>query len=242
MVMLLLDRPFDGALLGGDVELDLRNIGPKVWPRLLSECRSPDLRLYHVTVTSLEGIERLNTVKRLTLEWAPKVSDLSPLFKLRALTSLSIFDVPKARALDGIEELTGLISLSLSGSRGALTPKMRLTSLEPITRISGLTRFSLANASVENDDITVLARCLALEHLSLSNQFERSQVAFLAKKMNHRLVEPISAGFETNLECEKCRGHKFMFAGRRMPILCRSCDATRFEKLLSEFERLVRDA
>ena len=71
---------------------------------------------------------------------------------------------------------------------------------------------------------------------------ERSQVASLAKQMNHRLVAPISAGFKTNLECEKCRGRKFMFAGRRMPILCRSCGAARYEKLFSEFECLVRDA
>jgi hypothetical protein len=240
--MLLLDRPFDDAQLGATVELDLRNVGPRVWPRVLSECRSPDLSLYHLTVASLEGIERLRSVKRLTLKWATKVSDLSPVFKLRGLTSLSIFDVPKVRNLDGIEALTELASLKLSGSRGALTPKMRLASLEPVTRIPGLTRFSLANARLDTDDITVLARCSTLRYLSLPNQFERRQFAFLAKRMNHSLAQPITAGFETNLECKKCHGHKFMFAGRRMPFLCRSCDAVRHDKYLSEFERLVHDA
>jgi hypothetical protein len=60
--------------------------------------------------------------------------------------------------------------------------------------------------------------------------------------MNRRLVEAISAGFETTLACEKCHGRKYMFSGRRMPILCRSCDKARFEKYSSEFKRLVRDA
>jgi hypothetical protein len=242
MAMLLLDRPFEDAQLSSGTDLDLRNVGPKVWPRVLSECRSADLRLYHVTTTSLEGIEQLAGVKRLTLEWAPKVADLTPLFRMHGLACLSVFDVPKVRDLEGIEQLTELVELNLSGSRGALTPKMRITSLEPITRMPSLTRFSLANTRLDDDDITVLARCPKLQYLHLSNQFERTQVAFLAKAMNRRLVEAISAGFETTLACEKCHGRKYMFSGRRMPILCRSCDKARFEKYSSEFKRLVRDA
>ncbi len=242
MVTLLLDRPFDDAEFNGAAELDLRNIGPKVWPRVLAGCRSKALRLYHVTLPSLEGIERLDSVEDLAIEWVPKLTDLSPVFKLRGLTSLSVFDVPKVRHLDGIEELTGLTSLKLSGNRGSLTPKMQLSTLEPVTRIPGLTRFSLTNARLDDDDITVLARCSKLEHLHLSSQFERGQRAFLAKRLNHQLAEPITAGFGTNIECSKCHGGKFIFSGRRMPILCPSCDRARYEKHLAEFERLVQDA
>ena len=114
--MLLLDRPFEEAQLGANAELDLRNIAPKVWPVLLSECCSTDLRLYHITLPSLEGIERLASVRRLTLEWATRISDIAPVYKLRHLVSLSIFDFAKLRHLDGIESLTELEELNLSGS------------------------------------------------------------------------------------------------------------------------------
>ena len=242
MAMLLLDRPFVEAHLGATAELDLRNVGPKVWPVVLSGCRALDLRLYHITLTSLDGIERLVSVRRLTLEWAPKVADIASLFNLRQLTSLSIIDFAKLRQLDGIESLSELVELNLSGSRGALTPRLRLKSIGPVGRLRGLVSFSLANAQLEDDDITVLARCSNLRELHLSRQFERSQVAFLAKHLNAQLVEPLSACFVTNLKCETCEGNRFMFHGRRMPILCRSCDAPGFERYVSEFARLVRDA
>src|SRR5512141_2503480 len=101
--MLLLDRPFEEAQLRANAELDLRNIGPKVWPVILSECHAADLRLYHITLNSLDGIERLVSVRRLILEWATKISDISPAYKLRHLASLSIFDFARLRHLDGIE-------------------------------------------------------------------------------------------------------------------------------------------
>jgi hypothetical protein len=239
MTMLLLDRPFSEVQLAESEVLDLRNVGAKVWPTVLSICRASDLRLYHLTMPSLEGIERLISAKRLTLEWASKISDLNPVLKLRELTSLSIFDFPKLRHLDGIEALTDLNELQLSGSRGAITPPLRLASIEPVTRIPSLAKFSLANAKLDDDDVTALARCSSLKHLQLSNQFERAQVAFLAKRLNPQLAEPLAAFFDTNLKCEKCNGHKIMFVGRRMPVLCRSCDSVRFEKYVSEFERLV---
>lgn len=240
--MLLLDRPFEETALSAASQLDLRNIGPKIWPMVLSNCRTTDLRLYHITLPSIEGIERLASIKHLTLEWATKVSDVSPIFKLTGLTNLSIFDFPKLRQLEGIEALSSLCELSLSGSRGALTPKLKLTSIEPVARLRGLISFSLANAQLDDDDITPLARCKTLKHLNLSNQFERSQVAYLANRLNSQLVEPLSAYRETHIPCESCGANKSMFTGRRMPILCRSCDENRFQRHIAEFEQVVHGA
>lgn len=240
--MLLLDRPFEEAQLGANAELDLRNIAPKVWPVVLSKCHSTDLRLYHITLTSLEGIERLTSVRRLTLEWATKIADIAPVYKLRELVSLSIFDFAKLRHLAGIESLTKLVELNLSGNRGAHTPRLKLNSIAPVERLRGLVSFSLTNAQLDDDDIAVLARCASLKELNLSRQFERKQVAFLAKRLNAQLVEPLSAYVATNLKCETCGGNKVMFAGRRMPFLCRICDGGRFERHVAEFERLVSDA
>ncbi len=242
MAMLLLDRPFLESQLAECAELDLRNVGAKVWPTVLSLCQAADLRLYHITLPSMEGIERLVGVRHLTLEWATKISDVSQVFRLRNLTSLSIFDFPKLRHIDGIAELTELKELNFSGSRGAITPRLQLSSIEPVVRIPGLSKFSLVNAQLADDDITALAHCSALKHLHLSNQFERAQVAFLAKRLNQQLVNPLTSYYEISLQCKTCSAHTFMFVGRRMPTLCRFCDSKRFEKLVLEFERLVDDA
>ena len=123
-------------------------------------CRASDLSLYHLTLSSLEGIECLVNTRQLTLEWASKIDDLGPVFRLHQLTSLSIFDFPKLRHLDGIASL----------------------------------------------------------------------------------AEPLAAYFDTNLKCEACHGPRFMFVGRRMPVLCRSCDSVQFARRVAEFERLVHDA
>ncbi|OAI24136.1 internalin G [Methylomonas koyamae] len=240
--MLLLDRPFLEAQLGESAQLDLRNISAAVWPTLLSMCRASDLSLYHLTLSSLEGIERLVNTRQLTLEWASKIDDLGPVFRLHQLTSLSIFDFPKLRHLDGIASLVELTELHLSGSRGATNPPLRLASIAPVTQLPNLVTLSLANAKLDDDDITVLARCSCLRHLHLSRQFERAQVAFLAKRLNGKLAEPLAAYFDTNLKCEACHGPRFMFVGRRMPVLCRSCDSVQFARSVAEFERLVHDA
>jgi len=240
--MFLLDKPFSGSDFAGHAELDLRNVGPKAWPVLLPACTATDLRLYHITLQTLDGIEKLRSVTRLRLEWANRIDDLSPLFRLHRLTSLSVFDFPKLRVLEGIESLHQLAELHLSGNRGSLTPPLQLRSIEPVTRIPKLATFSLENARLEDDDITVLARCERLRDLALSNRFDRGQFAFLAKRLNPQLATPIAAYRASSLKCETCAGNKAMFTGRRMPFLCPSCDATRFEKYVSEFDRLVREA
>jgi len=53
MAMLLVDRPFSEEKLGESAELDLRNVGPKVWPTVLSRCSATNLCLYNVTLSSL---------------------------------------------------------------------------------------------------------------------------------------------------------------------------------------------
>ena len=240
--MLLLDRTFSEQQLAESAELDLRNVGIKAWPALLSKCQATDLRLYHVTLASLKGIEGLISARRLTLEWATKVDELSPVFRLSNLASLSIFDFPKLRQIEGIDGLRNLTELNLSGSRGAISPPLRLTSIEPVSRISGLAKFSLANAKLDDDDITSLARCSRLRHLHLSNQFKRDQVAFLAKRLNGQLAEPLTAYVDTQLKCSNCGGRKSMFVGSGMPVLCAACAKSRFERHVHEFEQLVRDA
>lgn len=238
-MILCLDRQFPEQQLSEGDELDLRNVSAQIWPTVLSRCTAIELRLYNLKLPSLEGIDKLTNTRRLKLEWATKIETLEPVFKLRDLTHLAVEDFPKLRRLDGIEELSELTELRLSGNLGGGSSPMRLDSIEPVSRISKLTKFSLANATFEVDDITSLARCTHLRHLSLTNQFDRTQVAFLASRLNEQLVEPLKAYVKTHLRCVKCSSLKSMFTGRKMPILCPSCDAPRFEKLTHQFEQMM---
>lgn len=240
-MILCLDREFSEQELAERDELDLRNISAKIWPTVLSRCTAKELRLYHLKLASLEGIDRLTHARRLTLEWGTKIESLEPVSRLSGLTHLAIGDFPRVQQLDGLEKLSELKELRLSGSLGGGSP-LRLESIEPVTRISGLTRLSLSNARLKDDDITSLVRCTHLRHLSLTNQFDRSQVAFLASRLNEQLVEPLTAYVQTHLHCMKCNSLTSMFTGRRMPFLCPVCDASRFEKLTSQFEKMVNDA
>jgi len=241
--MLLLDREFsDTQLHALSSEADLRNIGKNVWPRVLSHCRADELRLYHITLPSLDGIERLTSTRKLNLEWATKIDEVSPVFRMTNLTSLSIFDFPKLKNLSGIEALTKLLEFQLSGSRGATTPALRLTSIKPVVELPNLVSFSLQNAKIDDDDVTCLADCKTLRSLILSNQFEKGQIAYLAKRLNSQLEKPLSSRFESSSFCASCGKPKHMFVGRKMPILCSGCDAARFQKLDEEFDRLVQQA
>lgn len=241
-MMILVNKAFSDEELAKNLALDLRNVEPSVWPRLLSNCRATDLRLYHITLKSLDGIESLGQTKQLTLEWATKIENLDSVFRMSQLSKLSVFDFPKLKVLAGIEQLRELTELNLSGSRGAVDPPLRLATIEPVSRIPNLVSFSLTNTKLDDDDITYLSRCRKLRHLSLSKRFDRRQVAFLAKHLNAQLEEPLAVFSTTHLLCKQCGGTKAIFYGRRMTLLCRICDEKDFEKIEREFETLVRDA
>ncbi|MGZ8271861.1 MAG: hypothetical protein ACXW1T_11570 [Methylophilus sp.] len=242
MTMLLLNQDFSDDLLSSLMTADLRNISKSAWQRVLSHCNATELRLYHLTLENLDGIEKLSNTEKLVLEWATKIERLEPIFHLNNLTSLSVSDFPKIRNITGIDKLTKLSELQLSGNLGSMNPPLRLTSIKPVSEIPNLTSFSLLNAKLDDDDVTAIAECKMLRHLNLSNQFERKQLAYLAKHLNGQLEHPLPSYRESSLTCPKCNEKKFMFTGRKMPFLCQKCDSHRFNKLHNEFEELVNAA
>jgi Leucine-rich repeat (LRR) protein len=237
--MLLLNQEFSNENLSSIETADLRNISKSNWERVLSNCKATELRLYHLTLTNLDGIERLSNTEKLKLDWATKIEDISPVFNLKNLKSLSITDFSKFRDISGIGKLTELTELHLAGNLGSLSPRLQLTSIKPVCEIQNLTSFSLLNARLDDDDITYLTKCKKLLHLGLCNTFDKKQFAYLAKHLNNQLENPITSYREVSLKCSQCNNKKFMFTGRKMPFLCQKCDSMRFNKLNKEFEELV---
>jgi hypothetical protein len=235
--VVLLDRDSGDEALSSVEPLDVRNVDSTGFAEILNRCRTTDLRVYHIKVSSLEGIERLRSPTSLTLDWATKVTTLSPVFKMRGLAALQVIDFPRLANVAGIEGLTALRRLVLAG--GMWKP-LRLESVRPVCALRDLEEFTLLNTRVTDDDITCLAGLRHLTSLTLANQFDRVQVAKLARHLNAQLSTPLTASTLSSLACATCGGGKHMFTGRRMPFLCRQCEPERFERLTSEFEALVR--
>jgi hypothetical protein len=241
-LMILMDREFSQERLSEKDALDLRNINDAAWNVIRSRCVAVDLSLYHVTATSLDGIDQLHSTLSLAMEWANKIADLSPVFKMKWLKRLFVSDLPLLRNIEGIDSLQNLSYLHLSGNRGSLHPPLRLVSLKPIARLAKLETLTVANVRLDDDDVTPIASISSLRDLTISCKFERKQLAFLAKRLNPQLMQPITAYLELNSVCTKCGGPLYLFIGRKMPLLCKACKKEKFERLSLQFERLVAES
>lgn len=238
-LVMVMDQDFSAEALSTCDSLDLRSIGDKGWETILESCRASELRLYHLKTRSLAGVERLRHTVKLTIEWANKIEDISPLFAMPRLRSLSLYDLPRIRRLDGIEALKYLQELNLSGSRGSLDPPLRLESVRPIAALGNLEKLEIVTIRLEERDISFVASAFPkLRSLTLSGkEFERSQLAYLAKRLNTQLDEPIVGSRELkSAPCRKCGKPLHVFMGRRMGILCAFCDGIKFKKLTEGFQ------
>ncbi|WP_329742866.1 hypothetical protein [Dyella sp. A6] len=239
VVMLLLDRENDLSVIAEAQDLDLRNVRERDWPAVLGAKNAVRLTLYNVMAPQLPDLSGLASLNALSITWANKIQTITPIFNMPQLRHLLISDFAKLRDLSGLEQLSSLEELHLSGNLGSLSPPLRLLSLAPVYRLESLQSFSLRNAKLEDDDITGLSDCSQLRQLDLSNQFERQQFAYLAKHLNAQLEQPICAHRPTSLTCEKCGIGKRLVTGRRGPLLCPACDRARLAKAEIEFAKLM---
>jgi Leucine-rich repeat (LRR) protein len=234
-----MDGKFSLETLSREASLDLRCIDQKGWETILASCNASDLRLYYLKIRSLAGVERLRHTTRLSIEWANKIEDISPLFAMQWLATLTLYDLPRIRTLDGIAALEGLKELNLSGCRGSLNPPLRLDSVRPIAGLRNLEKLEITNIRLEERDISFVASAFPdLRSLRLSGkEFEREHLAYLAKRLNPQLEEPLVSSWETTFAVCKCGKPLHLFMGRKMRMLCAFCDAKRFEKLTEEFHQ-----
>lgn len=239
-VIVLADRPFSVADIQTTEALDVRNVSRKSWGTLLAHCAAKELRLYHVLLASLDGIERVRTATSFEIVWANKITDLAPVFRMERLERLTVSDLPQLRSLEGIEALGNLTEVDISGNCGSLSPPLRLASLKPLAKLAKLTKLLIFNVRLEDEEISFIGSAFPhLRSLDVWNHnVDRAQLAWIAGKLNPQLEQPISAHRKLSVPCKKCGGSLYRFVGYRMPIVCERCDETRFRKLVAEFELL----
>ena len=176
--------------------------------------------------------------------WANKISNLAPVYQMHWLETLELSDFPLLREIRGIEGLKNLRELHLSGNQGSLHPPLRMESVLPIAGLSRLEKLeTLPISDSKNRDVTFVATSFPnLKSLGLSNEFERSQFAYMAKKLNAQLRRPILASRDLHVPCAKCGGALHLFTGRQMPIICKDCNERKFQKMTEQFDQLKADA
>ncbi len=242
--MMMMDEKFSLETLSTELSLDLRAIGDKGWKAIVESCTAPELKLYYLKIQSLDGAERLRRTVKLHVEYANKVEDISPLFAMHWLESLTVYDLPRITRLNGIEALDNLRELQLSGNRGSLKPPLTLESVRPVARLRNLQALEITNLRLEDRDISFIASSFPmLRSLRLSGkEFERAQFAYLAKRLNAQLDEPIVGSWVMNYAFCKCGSKYQLFTGRRMGMLCPVCNEKKFKKLTEDWERMIQEA
>lgn len=216
--------------------LDVRNVRHAHLDTVGANYPWDRLKVYHYLDADLEPFAQFSGLKSLSIDWAPKVTDVSPVGTLKSLQELFLRDLPVVRDLAPIRGLSELKALSISGG---VWKALRIETLSWISSLEELRTLELFNVKVADDDITVLAQLPRLESLSLANRWPIEQFAVLAAKFGTALKFPAPMN-ELGVKCPKCGGCRVMLIGRGRPILCRHCDAARLHRELEKYERALQ--
>jgi hypothetical protein len=97
----------------------------------------------------------------------------------------------------------------------------------------------LLNFKIVDNDITKLAYITNLKVLNIANMFEVEQFAFLAAKLNTKLISKIQPFYESDIDCDKCNSKKVMITGKRKPFLCSKCEKNKINDFVHKFNDLI---
>jgi hypothetical protein len=212
-------------------------LGDRDLATLASRVDVERLHLYELRGTDLAVLARLPRLRHLKVHWSTKLTDLSGVATLTRLETLAVVDTPKVNDLAPLAGLEELRALEYSGGSWN---KQRAKSLEPIASLPRLEELVLTNLGVESGGLRPLAGCGALRALTLSNQFETDDYAYLSVA----LPDVECAAFHPWIRASLPDGRDTMITGKRKPFLNSATDAARiaayeetFRKLQRRFER-----
>ena len=196
------------------------------------------LDVTHLSIVEMRGGElgeiHAPRLKVLEVSWATKLADISEIARFSKLEGLFLSDTPKVYDLSPFSKLANLRVLVFEGG---MWNKNKAHSLAPLNRLAKLEAVQLLNLGVEEDGLRPLAACKQLKWLSLSNQFETSDYAYLSVHLPQTECAQFAASQSTNI------GEAYgdiMVTGKRKPFL-KSRDAkdqARLAKYEAEFEKL----
>lgn len=192
--------------------------------------------------------------------------DLSPLSVFAKLEHLNISDTGHLRSLEGIQELTNLRTLCLSGVRNLnslqpLTSSAGLEGLEisaaltgvsykpqaletlmPIAELRNLKTFALKAVRSLDDDLSFLIHLRNLNRVDLPpREFSVDTMAVAAARfaaLRKRWSEPL--GYVGN--CKKCSSPRAVLIGYRTRDICKECQPGKLESFFKSFQATIEEA
>jgi hypothetical protein len=250
------DRPFvviDGVLTPRDgtgpivgEAAYVSGVAPPDLPPLLERLDAEYLYIDDVRAADLSPLARLPRLRHLRIEINTKLTDLAALGRLDGLRTLILHDVPKVTDLAPLTTLRALEALELS-----LDPrhskKIVLGSLAPLAALPALRELTLLCISTPDDatdGIRALARCApTLERLSLSNQFDTEDFAYLSVALPNVACALFAPWFSFKLNTVDGDRPMCGIVGRRKPFLDPSTDADRiagYERAFAQLQQRFR--
>jgi hypothetical protein len=200
-------------------------------PALGSSLDVEFLHLYELRAANLAPLSAIPRLRHLKVEWNTKLTQLDAIGALAHLETLILVDTPKVRDLSPLRALSALSALEYSGG---IWNKQHAMSLDPLASLPTLEELTLTNLRVDAGGLRPLAGCKSLKTLTLSNQFDTEDYAYLSVA----LPDVQCASFQPWVRASLTNGLDTMITGRRKPFLNSATDAPRIAAYEDAFRKL----
>ena len=203
------------------------------------------LSLRHIDADDLQFLAKFAaTLRTLTVWQSPKIKRLDGVERLSRLTSLYFNDLGAIESLAPIAALTGLKVLALTGG---IEKDQALPTLAPLRALSKLEELHLTSSKVADGDLAPLTGLKHLAKLELSPRyFEPDEIARVAAAhpffLRQLLALPDFDTWNGAPGCKTCRGRrKILFLRRKKLLWCPKCEGAKLASNVAAFERLVEE-
>lgn len=193
-----------------------------------------DVELLHFYELRAADLSPLTTVRRLRylkIHWNTKIVDLSAVGELRTLETLILVDTPKIRQLEPLMHLSALAALEYSGG---IWNRNHAASFDPLAALPNIEELVLTNLRVESGGLRPLAQCRSLKRLTVSNQFDTEDYAYLSVA----LPQVQCQSFAPWIRVSHTNGFDTMIIGKRKPFLNSKVDYAKIIKYEAAFQRM----
>jgi hypothetical protein len=208
------------------------------WEKVCS-CKSLQrLFVEGIRLKSLRRVKDLTEIKVLSLENCSTITHLGDIGQCIDLMGLGIINFKNVHSLEPISSLVGLKQLVVAGG---MWTRMKIDSLEPLSKMNFLEDLDIANTKVANESLRPLGDLTSLSTLNLPNFFPMEEFAWLSGRLPKAKCTWFSpfVPLPHNL-CRKCGSSEMvMLSGKRKPSLCKRCDHARLQKHTEEFHGIA---
>jgi len=203
----------------------------------ISECTSLcNLYLdYQLRIDDLLPLQRLPRLDVLRLDSCSKITSLQRLSDLKQLTGLAIENFKNVHDIQPLSVLTNLKELAIEGS---IWTRMKIDSLSPIMKLTGIEFLSLTNLKVADESLKPLSKLTSLRELHVANFYPFGEFARLAAVLPQCKCQWFAPYVSTSLKCEKCNDNRVLVTGKGKSLMCVTCDSARLARHVADFERI----